>query len=104
MPTSKNAPTPVNSTNSGKIIINQPCAISRVGLPPIVTPRRRVVQGGRWHVENGRRVYSVNTRWEVEWVSVWTDWHGVTHIVARTEAVSEWELQRGGARKAQVAA
>lgn len=74
------------------IVINRPCAVNRVGMPAIVTPRRRIVQGGRWTVENGRRVYHVNTRWLVEWVSKWTDWNGITHIVVRSEAVSEWEL------------
>lgn len=96
----KNAPAGFNSTNGGKILINQPCHLTRAGKTRIVTPRRRVVMGGRWTVENtggipgagGRRCYRVNCRWEVEYIVTYTDWQGVVHIVVATDFAAEWEL------------
>lgn len=73
-------------------LLNHPCHVSRPGVPSVVTPRKRVCMGGRWTVENGRRVYHVNTRFECEWVSVWQSWTGITRIVVRTELFATWEL------------
>ena len=100
----KNAPAPLNSTNSGKIIINTPCYLARAGKTRIVTPRRRVVQGGRWTIENGRRTYHVNTRWEVEYIVRYTDWQGIAHIVMAMDFASSWELTPVGSLELEVAA
>ena len=73
-------------------LINQPCAVSRPGVPHIVTPRRRVVLGGCWAVESNRRVYHLQTRWACEWVQTWTNGDGLTRIVVRSELFAEYEL------------
>lgn len=77
-------------------IINQPCRVTYCNRSLIVIPRRRRVMGG-WHeMVNGRRVYHVNCRFECEWRSSWTDWHGITHLTTCCELFAEWELERVG--------
>ena len=85
-------------------IINKPCYLARAGKTRIVTPRRRTVQGGRWTVENGRRRYHVNTRWQVEYIVRYLDWRGVAHIVVATDFASTWELTPVGSVELEEAA
>lgn len=77
-------------------LINHPCYATYCGKRIIVTPRKRVVMGGRWDRSGGRRVYYPAMRWLCTWSAKWTDSNGMAHIIVREGYFSAWQLERVG--------